>query len=313
MPTSANTAIPIENDAVLFVIARISSFRVPSNDIRLAAVDAPNSRAYSDPILFGAKSWRPATAIATLCLTVGRRSGARVAYATIAASRCQAHSWRRPTTRYPQYRELIRLARSTRDVALRACLLAVQPARPVVGDLCAPGAGRPDDHRLDRQPFAPRGDAASPPRCDRQAAAGDSGAAGYRGHARRAAALYGRVGGRPGGLRFRAGDRLLPRLGAGDPRPELAPPVRQQVVRGDGGAGVQRRLPAGAASQHRRCRLRRAGRLPLRAVPRVRRGPHRAGRGFGRGSDGRRRRARRPRRRVAGAGWAGAALTADLG
>jgi hypothetical protein len=27
-PTSANTAIPIENDAVLFVIARISSFRV---------------------------------------------------------------------------------------------------------------------------------------------------------------------------------------------------------------------------------------------------------------------------------------------
>jgi hypothetical protein len=39
-PISANAAIPIENDAVLFVIARISSSRILSNWIGLAAVGA---------------------------------------------------------------------------------------------------------------------------------------------------------------------------------------------------------------------------------------------------------------------------------
>ncbi len=205
------------------------------------------------------------------------------------------------------------MAGSSHDGALRPRLVAVQPARPVVGDLRAAGPGCLDDHRLDRQPLPPRGDAASPPRSDRQAAAGHSGAAGHRGHPGRAAALHRRVGGRPGGLRFRSGHRLLPRLGAGDPRPEFASPIRQQVVCGDRCAGVQRRLPARAASQHRRSGLRRAGRLPLRAVSWVCRGPNCAGRGLGRRPAGRGYRARGPRRRVAGAGRAGIALATNVG
>jgi hypothetical protein len=53
----------MENDAVLFVIARISSFRMHSSYTGLAAVDAPNFRAYSDPILFdsGPRNYRGAS------------------------------------------------------------------------------------------------------------------------------------------------------------------------------------------------------------------------------------------------------------
>jgi hypothetical protein len=60
-PTNANTAIPIENDAVLLVIARISSSRILFESLRTRRLDAPNIRAYSDPILFGTDSGRPAT------------------------------------------------------------------------------------------------------------------------------------------------------------------------------------------------------------------------------------------------------------
>src|SRR5271166_13919 len=286
----------------------------------LAAVDAPICEPIPIRSCSEAESWLPATAITTLCLTFAPRSSVRraVAYATVARRRHEAHIRLRPTTRYPQYRELPRLAGtshlagSSHDGAFRPRLVAVQPACPAVGDLRAPGAGRLDDHRLDRQPLPARGDAASPPRCDRQAAAGHSGAAGHRGHPGRAAALHRRVGGRPGGLRFRPGHRLLPRLGAGDPRPEFASPIRQQVVCGDRCAGVQRRLPARARGQHRRSGLRRAGRLPLRAVSWVCRGPNCAGRRLGRRPDGREYRARGPRRRLAGAGRAGITLATDV-
>ncbi len=59
---------------------------------------------------------------------------------------------------------------------------------------------------------------------------------------------------------------------------QLAPALRQPTVGGHRRQGAQRRLPAGAAGQHRGRRRRRVGRLPLRVGAGVRARADRAGR-----------------------------------